>query len=472
MMSKGSMAPGRDDERTIVSGDLLAPAETLVSSELASQARTIDSQVSPLLGAAPPGDSVPPESLSAIFAGTPRFAPRELIGEGGMGAVLRAFDKDLQRDVAVKVLTANSDSGAEIERFVGEARITGQLEHPFIVPVYEFGIDERGARFLCMKLVQGETLEDTLTLAGDERLKPDRLADLLQIFVKVCDAVAFAHSRGVIHRDLKPSNVMIGEFGQVYVMDWGLARALNDASEPLDLPGAVVGTPSYMAPEQLAGKHDELDERTDVFMLGAILFEILTAQAPRPPGSVRAVLLGETRARIPHPDEVVPGGRVPAELSRIALKAMADDPRARHASVNELKLEIERFQRGAWHLPQQTFAAGALIVAQGEPGETAYIIAEGRCTVFREEGGREFALRELGPGEVFGETAVFSNKPRTAGVRALTDVTVLTVTTEVLSNALGLNFWMGGFVRALAERFREIDERLRGYEQERRERRG
>src|SRR6185369_13002408 len=143
------------------------------------------------------------------FGETERFSEKELLGVGGMSTVVRALDKDLRREVAIKVLSPDlSTSESEVERFATEARITGQLEHPYIVPVYEFGSDPRIGRFLCMRLVQGETLEDILTSAGLARLETDRLADLLQILVKVCEAVSFAHSRGVIHRDLKPSNVM------------------------------------------------------------------------------------------------------------------------------------------------------------------------------------------------------------------------------------------------------------------------
>jgi serine/threonine-protein kinase len=220
-----------------------------------------------------------------------------------------------------------------------------------------------------------------------------------------------------------------------------------------------------MAPEQLRGLHDEVDERTDVFGLGATLYEILTGQPPRLPENVASILRGNARFEITPPEQIVGGANIPAELSRIAIKAMAHDPLARYQSVEELKGDIERFQRGAWHLPRRWVRAGTVIIRQGEPGEEAYIIVEGRCSAFRNEDGGEVVLREMGPTEVFGETAVFSNKPRTASVRALTDVVLMVVTSDILSNALGLNFWMGSFVKALADRFREVDEKLRQLEQ-------
>lgn len=418
------------------------------------------------------------EAVGATFTGTERFLVLSRIGEGGMGVVWRAFDRDLEREVAIKVLSPNSAlGGVELQRFNEEARITGQLDHPFIVPVYEFGTDRHGARFLCMKLVQGQTLEETILEAGESRLEPSRLADLLQVFVKVCDAVSFAHSRGVIHRDLKPSNVMVGRFGEVYVMDWGLARAggpsvaptSGTGKGPSETPGALLGTPSYMAPEQLLGLQDRIDTRTDVFMLGAVLYHILAGHPPRGVAEVRSILAGNTEEDISPPGlgAAVP---VPAELSRIAMKAMAQLSALRYPSVDALKSEVERFQRGAWHLPREQFDAGELIVAHQDLGETAYIILEGRCCAFRDTPDGEVMLREMGPGDVFGETAVFSSKPRTASVRAITDVVALSVTREVLANALGLNSWMGSFVKALADRFREVDEALRQHEQEQRAR--
>jgi serine/threonine-protein kinase len=442
-------------------------------------------QAGPVSVTAPkhPAPEVEPGSQRVRRAGGPpallssdRFIERELIGRGGMGSVIRAYDKDLERDVAIKVLNPDSTTEANVARLTEEARITGELEHPHIVPVHEFGSDEQGARFLCMRLVKGETLEDTLNWAGPSRLEPDFLADLLQIFLKVCDAISFAHSRGVLHRDLKPSNVMVGDFGQVYVLDWGVARPMPRVVEEegvglsfSDPFGVLVGTPRYMAPEQILGQHQKLDERTDVFALGATLYQILTGEPPHPPDALSAIARG-ARVNVVPPEHLVTEGIVPGELSRIALKAMSHDPEDRYASVDALQHEIELFQRGAWHLPRAWFSAGSIIVGEGEPGDSAYIIVEGRCSAFGNDDGAEVLLREMGPGDVFGETAAFCRKPRSASVRALTDVVVMVVTQEVLGKALGMNRWMGTLVTALARRFRELDDRLRQLEPRKRRR--
>ncbi len=411
---------------------------------------------------------------ATTFLSSSRFIERELIGQGGMGWVIRAFDRALQRDVAIKVLSPEALANeAGVNRFVQEARIAGRLEHPHILPVYEFGTDDRGAHYLCMKLVDGETLEDTLNWAGIARLEPDFLSNLLTVFVKVCEAVAFAHSRGILHRDLKPSNVMISDFGQVYVLDWGVAKPTprcevveldGTPTFPCDPSGLFIGTPSYMSPEQLHGLHDRLDERTDVFALGATLYQILTGRPPHNLESLPDIALRRSKVSITPPEEVVATKLVPLELSRIALKAMAHDADERYQSVDELRHDVERFLRSTWHLPRKWFAAGSTIVAEGEPGDSAYIIVDGRCVAFTTEEGVEAALREMGPGDVFGEMAVVSNRPRTASVRALGDVLVMVVTGDTLAAALGLNRWMGKFVKALAERFREADGRLRRLE--------
>jgi CRP-like cAMP-binding protein/tRNA A-37 threonylcarbamoyl transferase component Bud32 len=398
-------------------------------------------------------------------------------GSGGSSVVIQAYDKEICRYVAVKILKADArDSEVRAKRFETEARITGQLEHPNIAPVYELGADRWGRPFLAMKAVGGVDLEARLKALGDRRLESAELARLLQVFTKVCDAVAYAHSRGVIHRDLKPRNIMDGDFGQVYVLDWGIARVrppggqfpgppirLSPAHSPSDLDphGVRVGTDGYMAPEQILGLHDELDERTDVFALGATLYQILTGRPPVTPEIASAVLERRAPPPVTLPEEATSGRQLPHELARIAMHALAYEPAKRYPSVIHLKSDLEAFQRGTWELPRKSVAAGTVIIVEGDAGDAAYVILEGECEAYRIDGDREILLRVMGAGDVFGETAILSRKPRTASVRARTDAELLRVTEDVLSRALGLNSWMGAFVKALADRFREADLQLR-----------
>ena len=227
----------------------------------------------------------------------------QLVGElarGGMGAIFQGRDLELGRDLAVKVIREeHRDDPEMVRRFVEEAQIGGQLQHPGIVPVHELGRLPDGRMFIAMKLVRGRTL--AALLAARRGPDEDRMR-FLSIFEQVCQTMAYAHARGVVHRDLKPSNIMVGSFGEVQVMDWGLAKVLDQggvadeerAIRPSDdsavwtlrsrseamesRPGSVLGTPSYMAPEQARGALDTLDERADVFALGSILCEILTGE--------------------------------------------------------------------------------------------------------------------------------------------------------------------------------------------------
>lgn len=230
------------------------------------------------------------------LAGT-RYALGEEVGRGGMGVVWSATDLELGREVAIKIVPFEDPSPSAIERLRREARILANLEHPGIVPVHDFGRLSDGRAFYAMKLVRGERLDEHL------RKRELPLAERLRLFERICEPVAFAHARGIAHRDLKPSNIMIGSFGEVLVLDWGIARRVAAASpaaaspaeesadqvlsdDPITAAGSAIGTPGFMAPEQERGEPD-VDSRADVFALGAILREMGGAEGmPRP---VRAI---------------------------------------------------------------------------------------------------------------------------------------------------------------------------------------
>jgi serine/threonine-protein kinase len=427
-------------------------------------------------GAPLPGDAAhapdlaAPAALEVLVNAAERLVHGGEIARGGMASIGVAFDQVLLRRVAVKHLRGQMDATGK-QRFFDEARITAQLDHPNVVPVHDLALDPAsGEPFFTMKLVEGHTLGQVIDEAHRHELTPERLHPILQILLKVCDAVAFAHSRGLVHRDLKPENVMVGTHGQVYVMDWGVARLVRRDSAlgrgagfgaeagfvPRDLDAdAIIGTPDYMAPEQALGDARAIDERTDVFGLGGILYYLLTGLGPYSRAGSRAGL--SQRGEVVPPEDQGVWPRLPPGLCHIAMKALATEKHARFSNMDELRHSIEEFMSGGGWFATKRYRAGEVIVREGEVGDSAYIISEGQCEVYRVVDGEKQPLRELGPGEVFGETAVLTRKPRTASVAALSDVTLKVVTSTSLENELSRNPWLDAFVRSLAERFREAD---------------
>ncbi|MHC5039702.1 MAG: protein kinase domain-containing protein [Planctomycetota bacterium] len=322
--------------------------------------------------------SLPSEDLPADSIAGPASETRyHLLGEiarGGMGAIVKLVDNDIRRPVAMKVILGD-DVKERVERFVEEAQVTGQLEHPNIVPVHELGLNHEGKVYFTMKLVKGESLDAIIDAVADkdpEAVRKYRLSHLLQIFLKVCDAIAFAHSKGVIHRDLKPENVMVGRFGEVLVMDWGLAKVKgreDTASEALvetirsekavgrTLSGEVMGTPSYMPPEQAAGKVERIDERSDVFALGAMLYKILTHEVPYAGSHVTEVLKKAVQCAYKVPRVKSPWNRIPKALQSICMRAMAGRKEDRYASVEGMVEDIRAYLD---HRPVMAHRAGLL----------------------------------------------------------------------------------------------------------------
>jgi serine/threonine protein kinase len=344
-------------------------------------------------GVFPPASSEEPGGRSpAITVGTSlprsdgnaRYTVKSILGRGGMGEVRLCRDDRIGREIAVKVmlppsLTAPSGTRDEMRaRFIREARVQGQLEHPAIVPVHEVEVLDDGTAYFTMKRVRGQTLSSVIAALakGDEdATRRFTRRALLQAFATVCLAVDFAHARGVVHRDLKPQNIMLGDFGEVYVLDWGVAKLLNasDDDDDLSSPGAqrptaadaavritgdvdgvlasragsILGTPGYMAPEQIDPARAQVAPATDVYALGAILFEILAWRPVLETKTNELELVVQTlkgvdaRASLRAPERAIP-----AHLDAVCAKALALDPADRFASARALWSELERFLDG------------------------------------------------------------------------------------------------------------------------------
>lgn len=353
----------------------------------------------------------PTVSLESMLTGE-KHEMEGLLRQGAMGAIQVARDTRLHRQVAMKVILGEEATPRQLRRFIREAKVLAVLDHPNIVPVYDLGQNEAGRWFYTMKYVRGHNLKDILRgiRSGDaETMERFPLSELLIVFQKVCDAVSFAHARGVLHRDLKPENVMVGFFGEVLVMDWGLAKWLDEGLDPGEdvaarvgqgdpeteidrtLEGHIMGTPQYMAPEQAEGRGHEVDERADIYSLGAMLYQILTLWPPIRGGTVDEILWKTLHGKIQSPvtynrprkirttrriRRIKPGGnstqvrredvevttrevpvnlphcpkhQVPTVIASITMKALALKPSDRYRSVRELQKAVRGYQRGLEH---------------------------------------------------------------------------------------------------------------------------
>ncbi len=285
------------------------------------------------------------------------FMLEDEIGRGGMGVVVTGRQMSLDREVAVKMLRPElSDSQRVRSLFLDEAAVTAGLEHPNIVPVYEVGETADGSLLSVMRWVRGVPWSDVIATRGER--------ENLEILLKVCDAVAFAHSRGIVHRDLKPHNVMLGEYGEVVVVDWGLAVAVQRGARARRLEGgeASSGTAAYMAPEMARGEADVISFASDVYLLGGILFQVLTGERPHPGASVLECLSAAARNEIAQTE-------VTGELVQVARRAMAADPADRFASVQELQSAIRQAQS---HADSELLARRAAEVLNGAADEAGY----------------------------------------------------------------------------------------------------
>lgn len=281
----------------------------------------------------------------------PQYRFIRSIGFGGMKAVLLVYDADTAREVAMAMMPDFRDRTPEdLDRFICEARITAKLEHPNIIPVYDMGLDGNGAPFFTMKYLRGENLSQYLGRVRNHDPEAESVYTvdrILQIFIRVCNAIEFAHSRRVVHLDIKPNNVSLGDYGEVSVLDWGLAAEMEtgpDGRKRLSR-GVCKGTPGFMSPEQIVGGRS-LDERSDIYSLGALLYAMLTLRQPLAGKRRDDILDAVMRDRIPPPSEAAPDRDIPEALESIVIKAMAFRPADRYASVAELKADVNSFRQG------------------------------------------------------------------------------------------------------------------------------
>ncbi len=313
-----------------------------------------------------------------------RFSVERTLGEGGMGVVHLAEQIALGRKVAIKTLRDEVKGSGPIQKVLQEAWITGYLEHPNVVPVYDIARGEDGRPVIVLKRIEGDSLETLLQ--SPERLKSKHAVEdpfewALRVTIQVCQALAHAHQRGIVHRDIKPENVMVGAHGEVYLLDWGIAVAMEDDGTgrfPLASDATTVaGTPCYMAPEMLGGEKPNLGPWTDVYLVGAMLFEICTGEPPHDGTTLLEIMQSVLRSPPPIPDDV------PEELQAILRRALDADPDARFENIDQLRLALEGFlrHRGSRQLAERADEAAESMEAafiQGDADAAEVAFAEAR----------------------------------------------------------------------------------------------
>ncbi len=342
-------------------------AAGLLSEELTIEGKSV------LMGRVPPARRVERKRDRGlddddIDIGPDRYVVLEEIARGSMGRVVLAYDDVLQRHVALKILhDKHRADKLSCYRFSMEARITGRLQHTSMVPIYDMGVLPSGQRFFAMRVIEGMSLQDVLRgrAGGDRRMLTDFGRDrLITVMRRVCQGVAYAHAHKVVHRDLKPANILIGEFGEVAVVDLGLARqVVIDPSDQADIPearelanaetgritrvGSVIGTPYYMSPEQAMGLQDMVGPQSDVYGLGAILYHVLANRPPFSGQKVNEVLAKVRRGGATPPSRAAPDQDVPGDLDAIVMRALSMDPEVRHSGAQALAGELGAYQQSA-----------------------------------------------------------------------------------------------------------------------------
>jgi len=406
-----------------------------------------------------------------------RYEAIRSLGRGGAAVVSRTFDQLLRRVVAVKELNESSaETAHKRTAFEREVRLLSFLEHPGIVPVHDRFDGPDGRPAYAMKLVAGETLADRIQYDPDGfRARPLPVDEGLRIVTRIAETVAYAEQLGVLHLDLKPENVMLGAYGQVYLMDWGNALVKDpgpykeelgdlatqqDVDELLQEPDDLItGTPLFMSPEQTFEARRDLSPASDVFSLGVLWYVLISGQLPFQGATIKEVLENIRTFDPPPLRDLVTD--LPLRISRIVERMMSKHPLDRLPDMKSVLHQLKSLSAAGVGFPTRRFMAGEVIFNEGDPGDSSYLVIDGTVRVVRKGSGDERVLGKIEVGELLGELAVLDQGARSATAVAETDCELRVMPAEAVREELEkLAPWVGSMIHTLEQRFRNLQQQL------------
>ncbi len=424
----------------------------------------------------PKNSNVDLKKLLRVFRQKDRYLPIAPVGQGGIADIVSAFDRRLNRVVAIKELRADSAKDERLVRmFLTEAKLVGYLDHPGVIPVFDAFLRKRNRLCYTMKLLEGKPLTTLIKSQRSIGPAPNEQNSFLEIFIRLCETMAYVHDRGVVHLDLKPDNIMVGTYGEVMIMDWGNAHLFDKepyrrhfGAHAYDMhllsstdieKGVVVGTPLYMSPEQTRDTLDSLRPQSDIFSLGVILYEMMTGTMPFT-GETFKELSDGIRTHFPYPlHELNPD--IPRRLSTICDRMMTKEPDRRFSSCQEVLSEIADYRNSGQAFSSESFLPGEAIFEEGDPGNFSFVILSGKVEITKKSGGKTTVLACLGKGEVVGELAILTGTPRSATARAVVPTLIRVMGSEEIEKELEkLSPWVGQMITGLSHRFLAQNERI------------